>query len=201
MRTGLQHKEGTVVSFEQIVPVSRGKSDTTQVCAEDLFFEHGDFLMNVFLKNLPEQDALDAFQTLYLNIVMNGIPENTTNIRGYLYRAATNDIIDFKRKSSTYQKNIHNYSQHLRNSKSNNDPAEKLMRFSQLMKTFERIGKHLSPSVEQVFIQKYQHNLDHHEIAEKLNLKKGTVDRYLSVGTKQIQELHDQFFGDADEHI
>ena len=178
---------------------SLDRYDLAQTRAEELFSAHGDFLMSVLLRDLSEQDALDVFQGLYLNIVMKGVPKDIENTRGYLYRAAKNDIIDFKRKSITYRKNIHKYSQHIQNSKPDDDPAEKLMRFNLLMKVFERIGKHLSPSVNQVFIQKFQHNLNHREIAEKLKIKKETVDRYLSVGTKQIQELRDQFFGDPDE--
>ena len=58
---------------------------------------------------------------------------------------------------------------------------------------------YLPASIGQAFIEKYQNNLDHNEIGEKMNLKKSTIDRYLSIGTKQIQELHDQFFGDKDE--
>ena len=174
-------------------------NNLTQTQAKELFLTHGDFLLSVFLRDLPEQDALDVFQDLYLNIAIKGIPENIENARGYLYQAARNDIIDFKRKTTTYKKNIHKYSQHRVNFKPDNDPADKLMRFNLLAKAFETIGKHLSPSVNQVFIQKFQHNLNHREIAEKLNLKKETVDRYLSVGTKQIQELRDQFFGGSDE--
>jgi small subunit ribosomal protein S7 len=68
-----------------------------------------------------------------------------------------------------------------------------------VLNAFELIEKHLSPSVKQVFIQKYRHNLDHYKIAETLKIEKGTVDRYLSVGTKQIRELYDEFFGDTDE--
>jgi len=184
------------VSFEQI---SLKENELAQTRAEELFLAHGDFLMSVLLRDLPEQDALDVFQGLYLNIAMKGVPGNIENIRGYLYRAATNDIIDFKRKSTTYRNKINNYSQHIQSTKPDDDPAEKLVRFTLLMKVFERIEKHLSPSVNQVFVQKFQHNLNHHEIAEKLKIKKETVDRYLSVGTKQIQELYDQFFGAPDE--
>ena len=175
------------------------ENDLAQTQAKELFLTHGDFLLSVFLRDLPEQDALDVFQDLYLNIAIKGIPENIENTRGYLYQAARNDIIDFKRKSTTYKKNIHKYSQHRKNFKPNNDPAKELVRFNLLVKAFEAIGKHLSPSVNQVFVQKFQHNLNHREIAEKLKIKKETVHRYLSVGTKQIQELRDQFFGDSDE--
>ena len=173
--------------------------DLSKTRAGELFLEHSGVLMSVFSRDLQEQDALDLFQSLYLNVTMKGIPENIENVKGYLIKAASNDIVDFKRKSATQRKNVHNYSQYVNSFRPDNDPAKQLMRFDLLMKAFETIGKHLSPSVNQVFIQKFQHNLNHREIAEKLNLTLGTVDRYLSVGTKQIRELYDQFLGDFDE--
>ncbi len=178
------------------VPVER--SDPSQVQAEALFFEYSDFLMEIFQKHLPEQDALDIFQGLYLKVATKGFPDNIEDARGYLYRTARNAINDHIRKAEAYKNKIQGYSRQKKFAPGDN-PAKKVMRFDLLMKAFERIEKHLSPSYNQVFVQKYQHNLNHREIAEKLKIKKGTVDRYLSVGTKQIQELYDQLFGDLDE--
>ncbi len=166
--------------------------------AEAAFAAHGSFLINVLKKDLPEQDAWDVFQELYLNIAIRGIPEGIDNVRAYLYRAAQNDIIDFKRKSAT-QRKIIQQSLQAENPKLSENPAKKLMQFDLIMKSFEKIAKVLNPSINQVFVQKYQYNLSHHEIAEKLKIKKETVDRYMSIGTKQIQELYHQFMGDSDE--
>ena len=166
--------------------------DSAQI--ERLFQEHSDFLMRVLLRSLSEQDALDVFQNLCLKAITNGFPEDIENIQAYLYRSAINAIIDHQRKSSTYSRKILEYSEQTPK-KPNNDPAKEVMRSNLLMKAFDMIQKRLSPSISQVFIGKYQDNLTHHEIAEKMNIAKGTVDRYLSVGTKQIHELYEELFG------
>lgn len=181
--------------------VSLQECGSAQTHAAEVFLENSGFLMNVLLRDLPEQDAMDVFQNLYLNLTTKGLPANLENIKAYLYQAAQNDIIDFKRKSATYRKKIQHYSETAKDPKPSDNPAKKLMQFDMVMKAFDMIGKHLGPSVNQVFIQKYQHNLNHHEIAGKLKITKETVDRYLSVGTKQIQELSKHFFGDSDETI
>ncbi|MBN1949885.1 MAG: sigma-70 family RNA polymerase sigma factor [Bacteroidales bacterium] len=166
--------------------------------AEQIFLTYGSFLINVLKKDLPEQDAWDVFQNLYLTIALKGIPKKVDNVKAYLYRAAQNDIIDFKRRTDASRKTLKQYSQEEK-PKSVEDPAHKLMQFDLIMTAFARIANVLNPSVNQVFIQKYQHNLDHHQIAEKLHIEKETVDRYLSIGTTQIQELYSQFMGELDE--
>jgi RNA polymerase sigma factor (sigma-70 family) len=185
------------VPLDEVSLQERGIPDTP---AAEAFLANSGFLMNVLLRDLHEQDALDVFQNLYLNISSKGIPHNRENVRAYLYQAAQNDIIDFKRKSATYKKNIQHYSQAAK-PKINDNPARKLMQFDLVMKAFDLISKHLGPSVNQVFIQKYKYNLNHYEIADKLKITKETVDRYLSVGTKQIQELSKYFLGDSDEKL
>lgn len=171
---------------------------SVQLQAGELLGEHGEFLMHLFRRFLPEQDALDVFQDFCLKIIIHGFPDDIEDTRGYLYRTAKNAIIDHQRKAKTYRKKVQEYSQQSK-PKPSNDPAKQVMLSNLLMKAFERIEQNLSPAVNQVFVRKYQQNLDHQEIAKIMKIEKGTVDRYLSVGTKQIRELYSQFFGDADE--
>ena len=177
------------------VPVESGPA---QVQAESLFSEYSDFLVEIFQRHLPEQDAWDVFQGLYLKIATKGFPGGIEDIRGYLYQTAKNAIKDHLRKDATYRKKISESTKHNKLKPSEN-PATKVMQRDLLMKTFEMIEKELGPSVNQVFVQKFQHNQNHYQVAKKLKIKKGTVDRYLSVGTKQIQEFYDELFGDPDE--
>ena len=170
--------------------------NSTQV--ERVFQEHSDFLMSVLLRSLPEQDALDVFQNLCLKAMTNGFPSDVEDIRAYLYRTAKNAVIDYHRKSTIYEKKVQEYSQR-KPKKADNDPAKEVMRFNLLMKTFDMIEKRLAPSISKVFIGKYQNNLTHCEIAKEMNITKSTVDRYLSVGTKQIHELYEELFGDSNE--
>ena len=81
--------------------------DLNKIRAEELFLAHGDILMSVLLRKLPVQDAQDVYQNLYLDVAMKGIPDNIENVRGYLIKAASNDIRDFQRKSVTHRKNVH----------------------------------------------------------------------------------------------
>lgn len=168
--------------------------------AEKLFSVYGDLLLELFQRKLPEEGALDVYQSLFLKIATKGFPEELKDIKGYLYRTAINAINDHIRKEKTYRRKILESTKHNKLKPSTN-PEVQAMHRELLMKAFEEIRKTLSPSVNQVFILKYQQKLNHYEIAKNMDITKATVDRYLSVGTKmlrEIPELYEKFFGATD---
>ena len=77
--------------------------------AVEIFLANSGFLMKILLRELQEQDALDIFQNMYIDITTKGFPDGIDNIRAYLYRAAKHDIIDFKRKSKAGHNNLRHY--------------------------------------------------------------------------------------------
>ncbi|MCK5000634.1 MAG: hypothetical protein KAS23_13910, partial [Anaerohalosphaera sp.] len=70
--------------------------------ASEIFSEHGIFLLQVFRRELDEHNADDLWQQFYVSLVNNPLSDDVNNIRGYLYRAARNDILDFKQKSKLH---------------------------------------------------------------------------------------------------
>lgn len=191
-----QYRGINSVSFEQ-VPYRRPYLEQ----AGKLFSVYGDLLLELFKRKLPEEEALDVYQTLFLKIARKGFPEDLNDVKGYLYRTAINAMNDYLRKEKTYRRKILESTNH-NTFKSCANPAAEAMHRELVTKAFEEIRKSLSPSVNQVFILKYQQKLNHDEIAENMGISKGTVDRYLSVSTKLLREiprLHDKFFGVPDE--
>lgn len=169
--------------------------------AVKLFSVYGDLLLELFQRKLSERDALDVYQNLFLKIATKGFPNGLHDVKGYLYRTAINAMNDHLRKEKTYRKKILESTQH-KPPKAICNPAAKAMQRELVMKAFKEIEKVLSPSVNRAFILKYQHQQDHDEIAENMGITKGTVDHYLSVGTKLLREtpeLRNKFFGASDE--
>ena len=124
------------------------------------------------------------------------IPPNTPNVRSYLYRAAVHDIIDFKRGLKLHKKKIDEYSELSRRTHSGRSPVQRLIGLETVTEAFKQIEKNLPPAVGQAVLHKHRKQLSHREIAEKMNIKKETVDRYLSVGTKMMEQIQDQIEGD-----
>jgi RNA polymerase sigma-70 factor (ECF subfamily) len=164
--------------------------------AAELFTVHGEFLLQLFQKKLPEQDAYDLWQDLFLSLVTNPIPRHIPNIRNYLYRAALNDIVDFKRRSQLHKEKIGEYSYMLKSDQFDGNPAKRLIEGESLSEIFRQIEQSLPSTVGQVILDKHKNNMSHRQIAEKLNLKQETVEQYMSVGIKKIREIQGQIIGD-----
>ena len=69
----------------------------------------------------------------------------------------------------------------------------------EILKAFKQIEKDLPPAIGQALLHKHIKHMSHREIAEQMNIKKETVDRYLSVGTKMMEQMQDQITGE--EHV
>ena len=53
----------------------------------------------------------DIFQDLFVSVVKNPIPSGIENVRGYLYRAIANDIIDRLRRTMNHQEAVQMYAE------------------------------------------------------------------------------------------
>ena len=181
--------------------INPGKAKNNIERAAEMFAVHGDFLLRIFKKELNEQDAHDLWQNLFLSLTTKPVSVNISNVRGYLYRAAVHDIVDFKRNLKLHRRKIDEYSEVARQRKSDRSPVQQLISIESVNEAFRQIKNNLPPSVGQVVLNKYRKQLSRREIAEKMNIKKTTVDRYLSVGTKMMGQVHDQAEGDKHEHV
>lgn len=169
--------------------MSPGKAKQNVENVAEMFATHGDFLFRVFRKELSEADAHDLWQNLFLSLITKPVPAHTTNIRRYLYQAAIHDIIDFKRSAKTHERRIGEYSTTLQRTQYDRGPVEQLIGIESVKDAFKKIEENLSPAIGQAVLHKFRKQLSHREIAEKMNIKKETVDKYLSVGTKKMEQI------------
>ena len=157
---------------------------------------HGEFLLKIFQKNLQEQDAYDLWQELFLALVTKPLPSHIPNIRGYLYRVAINDIMDFKRRSQVRQEKIGEYSHLSKPEKNAQNPAQQVMEVESITEIFRQIEQNLPSTLGQVVLNKHKNNMTYQQIAKKMNVKEETVNRYMSLGMKKIRQIQDQIIGD-----
>jgi len=169
--------------------------------AEKLFSAYGEPMLGLCKRRLSEEDAWDVYHGLFLKIATKGLPGNIRNEKCYVYRTTLNAITDHLRKKKKYREKILESAEHRRLS-SNINPATQVLHRDMWNKALEAIEELFSPSVNQVFVLKYKYQQTHEQIAERMGITKGTVDRYLSHGTKLLREtpqLYEKFFGVPDE--
>lgn len=158
--------------------------------AANVFAEYEDFIRTVIryqVKNETQVD--DLFQDFFLSLVSKPIPIGVRNIKSYLYKAITNDIIDAARRVEKYQKHMRKYAKHFNYSIDKRTPENLFIKEEETSKIFETIEMQLRHSEAQAIILRYRHNYNTKEVARKMNVDSSSVRRYVSIGFNKIRQF------------
>ena len=158
--------------------------------AAEIFAEYGDFIRVVIrsqVENKTRED--DIFQDFFLSLVHKPIPKNVKNIKGYLYRAITNDIIDTTRRVDRYWNHVHKYSESLKHPINKRTPENVFIVVEETNKMFELINGRLTNSQYQAIALRYSNCRSIKEVVEKMGVKSTSVSRYISIGLSKIRQF------------
>ena len=156
--------------------------------AAEIFAEYGDFIHMVIFSQVKNKARInDIFQDFFLSLVRKPIPQDVKNIKGYLYRAITNDIIDATRRVERYCNLVHKYSEYLEHPINNKTPENAFIDEEETNKMFRLIKGRLTNSQYQAMALRYRTDHSIKEVAEKMSVKSTSVSRYLSIGLKKIR--------------
>jgi RNA polymerase sigma factor (sigma-70 family) len=154
-----------------------------------IFAEHADFIYAIICSKVRnEAQADDLYQDFFLSLVCKPVPAGIKDIRSYLYRAITNDIIDADRRVKRYQARIRKYAEVLNYITNNNTPENALIA-EENDKIFKLIGRCLPSSEAQAITLRFRNNHDIEEVAAEMNVNRRSVSRYISVGLKKMRQF------------
>jgi len=155
-----------------------------------VFTEHGDFIHAVIRSRVKDcSEADDLFQDFFLSLVAKPPPLGVKNIKSYLFRAITNDMVDATRRVEKYRARIHRYAEHLRYITGNGDPEKTLARAEEMNRTFELIEGRLQPSETRAITLRYRDDFSVQEVAATMGVDSRSVSKYLYKGLKKIRQL------------
>jgi len=157
--------------------------------AAKIFVEYGDFIHTVIRHQVKnETQADDLFQDFFLSLVASPLPAGVRNIKGYLYRAITNDIIDATHRVERYWNHVHKYSEYLEHPINKRTPENAFINVEETNKMFVLIKRRLTNSQYQAMALRYRTDHSIKEVAEKMGVKSTSVSRYISIGLKKIRQ-------------
>ncbi len=158
--------------------------------AAEIFSEYGDFILAI-IRYQVSYDALayDVFQDFFLSLAAKPIPEGIQNIKSYLYKAITNDIIDAVRRVEKHQAMIHKYAECLDYSINKSSPENALIEIEETNKMFKLIEGSLPHSEAQAINLRYRYNYNIKDVAKKMKVNNRTVSRYISVGLSKLRQF------------
>ncbi len=157
--------------------------------AAEIFAEYGGFIHMVIFSQVKNKARIDdIFQDFFLSLVHKPVPQNVKNIKGYLYRAITNDIIDATRRVNRYSYHMHKYHEYPNHSINKKTPENAFINVEETNKMFGLIRRRLTNSQYQAMALRYRTDHSIKEVAEKMGVKSTSVSRYLSIGLKKIRQ-------------
>ena len=165
--------------------------------AAEIFSKYEDFILAVIRYRVGNNaQADDLFQDLFLSLVSKPIPPGIQNIKSYLYKAITNDIIDAARRVENYKTLMHKYFESIDYSINKNTPENALIKKEELDKMLALIKGRLPHSEAQVITLRFRDNFSIKEIAQKMHVNSRTVSRYISVGLSKVCQFFSEKKGD-----
>lgn len=156
--------------------------------AAKVFKEYGDFIHTVIrCKARNETQVDDLYQDFFLSLVSKPPPPVLGNIKGYLYRAIVNDIIDSTRRMTKYQFHVRRYAENLRFSAAVKKPEKILIEVEKFDNILELIRRKLREDEAQAIILRYVSNYKIKEIASEMGTNYKATWRCISNGLRKIQ--------------
>jgi RNA polymerase sigma factor (sigma-70 family) len=157
--------------------------------AARIISEHSRFIRSVISSQISDKAAVDdIFQNFFLSLVARPVPENVKDVRGYLYRAVCNDIVDNHREILRYKTQMKKYRKKIYFSINNHAPENALINEEQLNKMFELIKGQLTSCQFQAIDLHFRGKYSIEQIAEKMGVKVSTVSRYIWTGIKRARQ-------------
>ena len=172
-----------------------GGSNKTEVhkrvgLAAEVFGKYGDEILAVIRFNVDDQSrANDIYQDFFISLVRKPIPSHIQDVRGYLYKAVTNDVIDSSRRVRNRQNNTQKYAYVYKHCISQKNPHDLMIHDEETERMLRLIKNHLPRRETGVFLMRRSEGLNTAATARKLSLTKRTVSRYLSIATKKIRHI------------
>jgi RNA polymerase sigma factor (sigma-70 family) len=158
--------------------------------AAEIFSQYGDFIRTVIYYHVKnDAQADDLFQDFFLSLVSKPIPANIQNVKGYLYKAITNDIVDAARRVEKYKTRMNKYAECLNYSINKNTPENALFEIEQTDKMFKLIEGQLRHSEAQAISLRYRNSCNIKEVAKKMHVNNRTISRYLSAGLSKVRQF------------
>lgn len=156
--------------------------------AAKIISEYGNFIRTIICYKVKNEDlAEDLFQDFYISLVSKPIPAEVRNVRSYLYKAITNDILDATRRINKYKARINKYAKISEYSVNKDAPEDALIETEETDKMFEAIDGWLQRTESQAISLRYKDSFDVKETAKKMNVNDRTVSRYVSSGLSKIR--------------
>ena len=158
--------------------------------AAKVFDDHGGFIRIVIRSHVQDEDlAEDLFQDFFISLISKPLPRGLRNIKGYLYRAITNDIVDATRRMVRYRAYTREYAERSSRPDRQKTPRETLQETEEAEMALELIEKRLPCTEAEAVSLRYLNSHEVKEIAKTMGVADATARAYVNDAIDSIRRL------------
>lgn len=130
--------------------------------------------------------AEDLVQEAYLRVIEQGAVEEITNLPGYLYRVASNLVIDHGRRATSSAQDRHEPLED--DLVCPKPPPDKIAEAGEELDRLSRLISELPPQCRRIFLMHKVQHLSHMEIAAQLDISPRTVETQIGKALKILRD-------------
>lgn len=160
--------------------------------ATQIFREHSDDIRAIIRYSIRDESIVDdVYQDFFVSLITTKMPEHIKNMRSFLYKAITNDIVSMSRRVRRRRDRLKVYAQEgYQVVPEEESPSAQLIRDEQTEQALMHLEKHLCPSEFKAVVCRFKEGSDNEEAAKRLGIKKRSFLRYLCSALKKIRKIN-----------
>ncbi|MBL4767392.1 MAG: sigma-70 family RNA polymerase sigma factor [Rhodobacteraceae bacterium] len=147
---------------------------------------HEGFLRFLMQKTQNREEAHDVLQEAFQKMINREGLEDMENPRAYLYRTATNLIIDRQRKGQHHQKYIREVINNVDMGSATITPERQVAARQELDLVYEALQE-LPEKCSRAFLMHREQHMKYNEIAEALKVSISMVEKYMIQALKHLR--------------
>jgi RNA polymerase sigma factor (sigma-70 family) len=160
--------------------------------AAKVFEQYGDEIHAMIKFQINDESRMDdIFQNLFVSLVRNPIPAGISNVKGYLYRAVKNDVIDASRRTRSHENCIRKYAERQGDVEvaAHRSPDSHAVEFEEIVNLCWLIAEALPPSEAKAVILTCRDDLSMTEAGDEMGVNARSVSRYKCLGLRKAREV------------
>lgn len=167
--------------------------------ATRIYNEHSENIRRIIRRQVNDLTTVDdILHDFFLSLVRRPICPEMKNIKGYLYRAVRNDVLDAATKKRNYKARITKYAKIKMSYRTHQNPQKIALKRDEIEKVFNLIDENLPRREAMAVLQRHRYDQNTTEAAKAMNIDKRSFSRYLCVGLKKLRDATQQNYQTAD---
>ena len=163
--------------------------DRSRALAE-IYEKYDDFIESVIrFVARNHADREDIYQEVFIVLLQKENFDEIQNIKSYLYRLVVNKANEFLRRKITGELKFKEYLELQSRQIEESDLMHNILVQDEMDKLVGLIEEFLSKKESEAVLLRFKYHYDDEMAAQKMNVKKETLIRYVSTGLRKIRDI------------